>query len=449
MNKGKDLTKGNITRIIISLTLPIIGTSFLQMAYGLVDMLWIGKIGSNALASVGTASFYISMGYSINSIIVIGGGIKIAHSIGSKNKKDIHEYINSVFLTNIIVSIFYFLFLFLYRKSLIKYFNINNTEIEEEAIKYLVIVGFGLIFTFQNMLYIRIINNFGETKIPFKISAFGLILNIILDPIFIFVFNYKVTGAAIATLISQIIITVFYIVISKKYFKLSSLFKVHINKIKDIFKLGIPGGIQRILFTGISILIGKMVSNFGAEAIAAQKIGFQIESISYITAGGLYGAMSAFIGQNYGGKELFRIKKGFNIAIIFSVIFGFLISIIFIFFPETLMKIFVSDLKTIEIGKNYLLILGYTQIFMSIEIVSRGAFHGIGSPYIPSIISILFTASRIPLGYFLALKYGINGIWIAISLSMLIKGIIVPIIFNSKLKKLILANGGSYGKNRF
>ncbi|MFA6709218.1 MAG: MATE family efflux transporter, partial [Fusobacterium sp.] len=300
MIKGKNLTDGNILKILISLALPIIGTSFLQMTYGLVDMMWIGKLGSSAVASIGTASFYIGMGYAINSIIVMGGGIKAAHCIGSQNKKDLHEYINSAFTVNIVISIIYFILLYLLRVPLIGYFNLTDVQIEMDAIAYLVIAGFGLVFLFENMLFMRILNSFGETKLPFKISAIGLLLNILLDPIFIFLLDYKVTGAAIATLLSQGFTTILYIIVSRKYFVLSSLFKVYLDKIKNIFKLGIPGGIQRIIFTGISIVLGKIVSNFGSDAIAAQRIGLQIESISYLTAGGLYGAMSAFVGQNFG-----------------------------------------------------------------------------------------------------------------------------------------------------
>ena len=358
MNTGKNLTEGNILKILISLALPIIGTSFLQMTYGLVDMLWIGKLGSKAVASIGTASFYIGMGYSINSIIVMGGGVKTAHCIGSNNKKDLHEYINSAFTMNIIASVSYFIFLSLFRVPLIKYFRLNNAQVERDAIIYLVIAGLGLLFLFENMLYMKILNSFGETKLPFKISAFGIILNIVLDPLFIFVLNYKVTGAAIATLLSQGITTLLYIKISRQYFSLSSLFKIYVDKIKNIFKLGIPGGIQRVIFTSISIIIGRVVSGFGSEAIAAQKIGVQIESISYMTAWGLYGAMSAFVGQNFGAKQMFRIRKGFTIGSILSIGVGLFTSILFVLFPEMLIKIFINDPKTIMIGKNYLIILG-------------------------------------------------------------------------------------------
>ncbi|MGO2119075.1 MAG: MATE family efflux transporter [Fusobacterium sp.] len=449
MIKGKNLTEGNILKILISLTLPIIGTSFLQMTYGLVDMMWIGRLGSNAVASIGTASFYIRMGYAINSIIVMGGGIKIAHCIGSNNKKDLHEYINSAFTVNILISVVYFILLYLLRFPLIRYFNLTNLQIEMDAIIYLVIAGFSLIFLFENMLFMRILNSFGETKLPFKISAIGILLNIILDPIFIFVLDYKVTGAAIATLLSQFITTMLYIIVSRKYFELSSLFNIYSDKIKNIFKLGIPGGIQRIIFTGISIVIGKIVSNFGADAIAAQKIGVQIESISYLTAGGLYGSMSAFAGQNFGAKKLIRIKEGFKMAGILAVTFGLVTSILFIFFPESLMRLFINNLETIEIGKDYLIILGYTQIFMCIEIVSSASFHGIGSPNIPSSVSIIFTGARIPVAYYLSSIYGIKGVWIAISLSMLAKGLITPTAFTFKLKGLIKQNGGIYEQNKF
>ena len=105
--KKYDLTKGNVLKVLIALAIPIIGSSLLQFTYNLIDMLWVGKLGSDAVASVGSSSFFIGLGYSINAFVVIGTGIKTAHSIGKKNNKAIKEYISNGLFLNGIISIIY------------------------------------------------------------------------------------------------------------------------------------------------------------------------------------------------------------------------------------------------------------------------------------------------------------------------------------------------------
>lgn len=436
LNKGTNLTEGKISTILISLAIPIVGASFLQMTYGLVDMIWIGKIGSGAVAAIGTASFFLNLGEALNSIVVMGGGIKTSHTIGAKKNKELEEYISSSFLINLILSLVFIFFIFLFKNSLIGFFNLGNPIIEKEAKIYLQIVGIGLFFKFPNILYMRILNSYGETKLPFKISCVGVILNIFLDPILIFGFNLGIAGAAIATLISQGVITFMFIHVSKKFFNIQNIFKIYSKKIGEIISLGTPIGIQRVLFTGIGIILGKIVADFGPDAIAAQKIGLQIESISYMTIGGLYGATASFIGQNYGAQNFDRINKGYKLALVISSALGLFTTILFICFPRFLVEIFIKDSKAVEIGINYLRIVGISQIFMCIEIVTNGSFNGIGVPKTPSIISVIFTTLRVPLAYFLGNIYGINGVWMTISITMFLKGTISPLLFIFNLKKL-------------
>ncbi|MGL4252767.1 MAG: MATE family efflux transporter, partial [Fusobacteriaceae bacterium] len=296
-----DLTEGKISKILISLAIPIMGTSFLQMTYGLVDMFWVGKIGSDAVAAVGTASFFINLGYAINSMVVVGAGIKISHVIGAKDTEGLREYIKSAWTLNLGIGISYIFFITIFAKQLVRFFNlVGNVERMSET--YLVLAGFGLMFKFFNLLYTRILNSYGDSKLTFKITSIGVVLNMILDPIFIFVFDWGVAGAAIATVLAEGINTYMFMKKSKNYFKLESYLSKNYNKMKEMIVLGIPITVQRVLFTGFGIAMAKIISRWGADAIAAQKIGLQIESITFMTISGLQGAVSSFIGQNYGAK---------------------------------------------------------------------------------------------------------------------------------------------------
>lgn len=434
MKTFNDMTKEPIKKTLILLALPIMGASFFQLAYGIVDMLWIGKLGSRAVAAVGSATFFINLGFGLNTILVTGAGIKVAHKLGSKDYKEADEFINTGFFMNVVLFVTYFIFLFLFRNMIVKYFNFNDIGVENMAKQYLMITGIGTFFKFSNFMFVSIFNSFGDSKTPFKINCIGVILNIFLDPLFIFVLNWGVFGAGFATMLCEGINSFLFYRYSKNYFTIERQKKYSWDKIKSIFSLGFPNGIQRVLFTVISIVLARMVAQWGASAIAAQKIALQVEAVSYLTIGGLQGAVASFIGQNYGAKKIDRISEGYEVSVRLSSILGIITTLIFIIFARPLIDIFIDDEETLVIGMNYLKIVGLSQLFMCLEIVNSGAYSGIGRPKVASIIGIVFTALRIPIAFVLSKAFGINGIWMTISGTTVIKGLLSTYLFSKERK---------------
>ena len=203
--KKIDLTQGKVINVLTALALPIMGSSLLHFTYNLIDMLWVGGLGSDAVASIGSSSFFIGLGYSINSLVVIGTGIKVSHAIGRKDNKEVKQYINSGIAINFIIAIIYALTLIVLGRSFISFLSLNNEFVERNSYYYLAINAPILFFAFFNSLYTRIFSSFGNNGDSFKINAIGMIMNIILDPVFIYVFKLGVLGAAVATLISNIV----------------------------------------------------------------------------------------------------------------------------------------------------------------------------------------------------------------------------------------------------
>lgn len=433
--KKLDLTEGKAIKVLTALSVPIMGSSLLQFTHNLVNMLWVGRLGSDAVASIGSASFYIGLGYSINSLVVVGTGIKVAHALGRKNEVEVKEYINSGILINIIIGLIFGLLLVLAGKSLIDFLHINNVIVEKDAYLYLALSGPTMFLVFFNFLYARILGSFGNNKLAFKINAIGVIINIILDPILIYGFKYGVLGAAIATLLANVIMLVLYLAKSSGVLKFNYDVKIEYKKVKEIIILGFPMALQRVLFTVINIFLARIIAIFGSDAIAAQKIGLQIESITYMVIGGLHGAIAAFTGQNYGAKKYNRIKEGYNTALKIGIIYSLIMALIFMFFNVPFIKLFVNDEHTIVIAKAYLQTVALSQIFSTIETVSNGLFTGIGKPKISSIISVVFTALRIPMALVLIKPFGLNGIWISISVSSILKGSVAYLLYIIEVKR--------------
>lgn len=433
--KETDLTKGKVISVITALALPIMGSSFLQFTYNLIDMMWVGGLGSGAVASIGSSSLYINIGNAINALVVIGTGIKVAHAIGRKDDQEVKGYINSGIIINTIIGIIFGLVLILAGKGFIGFLNLNNYEVERNAYLYLALNAPILFFAFFNMMYTRILGSFGNNKLAFKINAVGVILNIILDPILIYVFKFGVIGAGFSTLSANIIMFFLFRINSNGILSYTFGIGVDYVKIKEIVKLGFPMAFQRILFTIINILLAKIIAVFGSDAIAAQKVGVQIESIAYMIIGGLNGAVASFTGQNFGAGKFKRIKEGYKSSLLIGITYSMVMACAFLLFNKPMIKLFIRDEATIVIAASYLKAVAFSQVFSAIEMISNGLFTGIGKPNIPASISIIFTALRIPFALLLIKPFGINGIWLSISLSSILKGIFSYLLYEIKVKR--------------
>lgn len=420
--KKVDLTKGNVFKVIMNLTTPLVGSSLLQFAYNFIGMIWVGGLGSNAVASIGSASFYINLGYAINAMIVVGAGVKVSHAIGREDTEGTNSYVNTSFIMSFIMGILFLIVVVLFKETFISFLDINNQEVERMSVNYLLISGGAMIVVFFNNLYIRLFSSFGNNKISLIISSTGLIINIILDPIFIYVLKLGVNGAAIATVITNIVVLILSVRSAKGLYEVNLKKYFNKNMAREIANVGLPNAMQRVIFTVINIFIAKMIATFGAEAIAAQKIGLQIESITLIVIGAFNGATASFVGQNFGAKKVDRINKGYNMSLVIGIGYTLIMTIFLLSFPEKLASIFVRDEGTIQITADYLRIIGIAQVFATIEIITSGTFMGLGETKWAATISIGLTVIRLPMAAVFIRFYGINGIWASIALSSVLKG---------------------------
>ena len=460
MDKKIDLTEGGIVEKLVKIAIPIMATSFIQIAYNLIDMMWVGKNGSNSVAAVGTAGFYPWLAMAFVMFSKIGGEVKVAQSMGEKNTKEVKSYIKSSIELNVFLSITYTLVLILFNKQLIDIFNLGDLEVITMSRQYLVILAIGMIFYFINPVFTSIFIGLGNSSIPFRINTIGLIANIILDPLLIFGFGpidaLGTNGAGIATITAQIIVTcvfVGYIIKNKiEYFKVKYFRNIELEYFKTLYKLGLPVAIQNALFTLISMAMGVIVASFGPVAVAVQKVGSQIESISWMSADGFASALSTFTGQNYGAYKFDRINKGSKIGLIGALIWGSITTLVLVFLGDIIFRAFINEPDAIIKGVDYLKILGYSQLFMCIEITITGILKGLGRTYIPSVTSIVLNLARIPMAIVLSKPdiLGINGIWWSIAISSIFKGLVLLLIFAIlyKAKKLYKIEEGKKDLNK-
>ncbi|MBP1673286.1 MAG: multidrug transporter [Bacteroidetes bacterium] len=421
----------NLKELVI-LALPVIATSFLSIAYNVINVIFVGKLGSDAVAAVGSAGFFMHLSWGVSTLFTIGAGIKVSHALGDKNITLSKKYVRSGIQAIIIISLLYYAFIAIFRNYLIGIVGINDSKIEHEASKYLLLIGLSIPFTFQNLFFTNVFIGTGDSKTPFRINAIAFALNMILDPLLIFGAGWGIYGTAVGTFMAQGVATLlFYIKINK----VESLRPIGVSFqkkiLKQIMSLGISPTIQRISFTLIAIAMARIISQWGASAIAVQKVGIQIEAITFMTAGGFMTALAALSGKAFGAKNYEAQWNVFKSGIILAFIIGIITSSILILFPETLFLLFLSEKESIEMGRDYLIILGYSQLFMCLELMATGAFFGWGRTNIPAITGISLTLLRIPMALLFIQFWSnsLSSVWWSISISSMAKGSILVFLF--------------------
>lgn len=441
------LTEGSITGKLVKLALPIMATSFVQVAYNMTDMIWLGRVGTNAVAASGTAGFFTWFASALFMIPKIGAEVGVAQSFGREDMVSARKFASNTLKLTTVIAIIYSLILIIFRHEVIGFFNLGDAEVISMAIDYLVIASLGFIFFFLNPVFSGIFNGSGDSATPFKINSVGLITNMILDPLMITGIGpfpeMGVKGAAWATIIAQFIVTITFIGTSRqknKLFKDLNIFKTPFDReyIRTIFKLGFPSSAQQGFFAGIGMVLARIIAQWGPTAVAVQKVGNQVESISWMTAAGFSTAISAFIGQNFGAEKWDRIRKGYRKGLQIVGAIGLFATILLIFGANPLFRFFIpDDPEALKIGVRYLRILGISEILMCFEIASRGAFNGLGRTIPPSVVGIIFNALRIPMALMLSSTFlGLDGVWWTITISSMLKGIVLTIWYIVILKKV-------------
>ncbi len=448
MNQRKrhiDLLHGKILPALTGLAIPIMATSMVQTAYNLTDMAWVGRVGSRAVAAVGAAGMYTWLSQGIVTLARMGGQIKVAHSLGEGEPEEAVEYARGALQMTIFLAFLFAVIVQLFAGPMIAYFGMDDPMILRDGERYLRIAGGLILFSFLNQTMTGLFTAIGDSKTPFTANSLGLVANMILDPLLIFGIGpfprMEAVGAALATVTAQSVVTLVLIWHARKdtvLFRKICLWKrTPVQYVKTILKLGIPSSLQSMLYSGISMVLTRMVAGWGDSAVAVQRVGGQIECISWMTAEGFGSAMNAFTGQNFGAKFYDRMKKGYQVALVTMIGWGTLTSLVMIFGAEWMFRIFIQEAHVLPIGISYLIVLGYGQMPMCVELMTVGALQGMGKTMSCSAITIMLTAIRIPLAYGLSrTSLGLDGIWWALTLTTMAKGILFSLFYFWQLSVL-------------
>lgn len=441
----KNLTTGPIFKQLINLAMPIMATNFIQMAYTLTDMAWVGRLGSEEVAAVGAIGIVTWLITSLALLPKIAAEISIAQSIGAKRLDKARMYASHVTMIGIIMGVFLALVIALSSSFITSLFHLE-LHIATMAERYLEIICVAIPMVYMSNAFAGVYNGTGRTTIPFYIIASGLGFNMVLDPLFIFGGGFLpamgVDGAAIATVLSQTIVALLFIWQMKRKNGILNRFPYFIRLEKEytqhVFKLGAPMAAMSCLMAAISLFVARIASIYGGHlGVMSQTTGSQIEGITWNTTNGFSTALGTFVAQNYAAGKLDRTRKAYRYILITLLSLGILITFAFIFYGEEIFGIFVPETKAKIAGGHYLFVVAFCQIFMMLESTTLGMWNGLGKTMPPAIVSVIFNAMRIPLALYFASIWGITGVWITLTFTAVLKGIISPAWFTFYHKKLM------------
>ena len=436
-SKHVDLLNEAIAPALTRLALPIMATSLVQMLYNLTDMAWIGRLGAGAVTAVGSAGMYtwFSQGFAI--LARTGGQVKTAHCLGAGENDDAAQYARGALQLGILFAVLYGLVSLFGAGQLIGFFKLNSPEVIAQAEWYVRIACGLVLFSYLNAILTGLLTAAGNSRTPFIVNVAGLVFNVVLDPVLIFGIGpfpkMGVSGAAAATVTAQALVSLLFfraVLREKVLFPHLRLWMPIPAKVwKEIVRIGVPSAVQNLIYAGISMILTRLITGWGDMAVAAQRVGNQIESVSWMVGGGFSAAVNVFLGQNYGANRYKRVCRGYFCAIAMTAAWGLCTTLLLVGMARPLFSIFLQEEEVMAIGVNYLRIVGLSQMFMMVEQTSIGAFSGLGRTLYPSVISVTFTSARIPMAVVLSSVMGLSGIWWALSISSMVKGCILFISF--------------------
>jgi len=372
-----NLVEGSIINKLFFVASPVILTQIFQMAYNLTDMFWLGRLSSDAVAASGTAGLFLWLSMAFFMFGRMGAEIGVSQNLGKGDKETARGFAQNSILIAIALGIVVGAMFITFHEQLIGFFGIQEAHVERDAREYLAIVSMSLPFMFTTAAVTGIFNGAGNSRVSLVINGVGFTLNMVIDPLLIFTAGLGIHGAGFATIIAQSMAACLAIIVLKRHknrpFEEIKLFIwPDKERIKQIFKWVTPVSVESSLFTVLTMMVTPLVAIYGAGALATVRVGSQIESLTWLIAGGYASALTAFTGQNFGAGKWSRIRKGFRISTWMMACWGLLVGFLLYFGGGALFRVFVpNDPDVIEMGIHFLRILAIIQIPACLEGVAR------------------------------------------------------------------------------
>jgi len=443
----KDFVSGSIERAIFMLSVPMILEMMMESLFAVVDVFFVGKLGVDAIATVGLTEAIIMIVYSICVGLSMGVTAMVSRRAGEKKYKDASDVAFQSILIGVFLALIIGIIGFVFAKDLLYLMGASETLINQGYGYTQVLIG-GNVTIMLLFILNAVFRGAGDASIAMRALWIANGLNLILDPLFIFGIGpwdgLGVQGAAIATTIGRSVGVGYqlYILFNGKsvikLIKANMVFRLKI--MQRLIKVSLGGMGQYLISTASWIFLVRIISYFGSDAVAGYTISIRIIIFTILPSWGISNAAATLVGQNLGANQPERAEKSVWKCAFYNMLFLFVVSIVFFVFADFLVGIFNAEGDVLNYGVIALRYICVGYVFFAYGMVVSQAFNGAGDTRTPTIVNFFsYWMLQIPLAYLLAMHtaFEIKGIYIAILAAEIFLAIVIVLIFRKGKWKLV------------
>ncbi len=416
----RDLTTGRITATMVRFAVPMIVGDLLQQLYNVVDTLIVGKfVGRDALAAVGSSYTLMTFLTSILLGLCMGSGTVFSMYYGAKNNERLKKSAYTSFIMIAVCAVILSVIVFAFVDPIMAFLQVPG-EVYQMMRNYLMIIFTGIAATFLYNFFAFLLRALGNSVVPLAFLAVSAVMNIVLDLVFVLVFDMGVEGAAIATVFSQYVsgvgLAVYTLVKHKELRPGGGIYEKGL--LRELADFSFLTCLQQSIMNFGILMVQGLINSFGIVIMAAFAAAVKIDSFAYMPVQDFGNAFSIFIAQNYGAGEKERIKKGIAAAFKISAVFSIAISAVVCLFAKPLMLIFIQPHETevLAVGMQYLRVEGAFYIGIGWLFLFYGLYRAVRKPGMSVVLTIISLGTRVVLAYTLSAvpAIGVLGIWASV-----------------------------------
>lgn len=432
MSKQHDFTQGNIWRHLVVFSSPIIATDLLQTSYQIVDSLWIGNLlGANALGAVAVSSALV---FTVLSFVIGLNNATLAILSQQKGRDDaagLKRYLNAFVVILSVLVVTLTVGGILSAEPLLRLLGTPEAMLADAKI-YLQINFIGILFLVGYNFISAVLRSVGDSRTPLRFVTLAVVLNVVLDPLFIAGFKLGIAGAAYATILSQGIAFLYgiYFVLKNDLapFTVPALPKW--EEVRLILNVGIPSGLQMAVISAGLAAIMSVVTSFGEDVVGGFGAAQRIDSLIMLPAGALGTATSSMAGQNIGARNWRRVHTIARYSLVYNFLVMVIIGVFVFLFAEMGVKMFIRDAGAVEFATTYLKTMAFFFPFLGINFVLNGVVRASGAMYQILILNIIsFWVLRYPLTALFAKWFGAQGIAYGMGTSFVISSVVATMYY--------------------
>ncbi len=426
------LTVGPLRPVILRLAAPAVAMMACHFCFNLIDSIWVGRlIGPAALAAVSTAGFYVWVLLSLGEMVEVGLIAVAARRHGEGFPDAAARAAGGAVLYALAAGALVSLLGFAVTDALFRLMTVPP-DVARLGHAYLTtwLVGGPLVFGFFAVE--ATFRASGDTRTPFLLLAASVLLSVGLDPLLIAGIGpfprLGVEGAATASVMVRGGGFLIGVAIALKR-GLIRLDAPDWRAVPTVLRVGAPLSVAGVLLSGVYMWLTRFTSRFGTPALAALGVGHKVEGLGFIAISGFALSASALVGQNLGAKQEDRARQAVRMTVRYCLMVTVTTAVAFLTIPQTLVALFTSDPAVIADGALYLRVIAFSQIGQTFELIFEGALAGAGYTFWPQVVSTSVTALRVPLGAWWSGAIGLLGIWLALSLTAISRGIAMALFW--------------------